>query len=185
MRKEQRIQVRLERASLHHGAAFVAAVRRSRKLHSRWVSPPATLEAFGDYLQAKRNPAHVSYFVIAESQQLVGVININEIVRGLFQSAYLGYYAFAPHQGRGYMSLGLADVLRRAFREHRLHRLEVSIQPANAASIALVTRAGFRREGFSPRYLKIGGRWRDHERWAMTVEDWSRVRRQRAQVGGA
>ena len=167
---------------MRHAEAFVAAVRRSRKLHRHWVSPPNTLAAFRDYIQAKRSPAHVSYFVLA-GEQLVGVININEIVRGLFQSAYLGYYAFAPHNGRGYMSLGLAAVVRRAFREHRLHRLEVSIQPDNAASIALVARAGFRREGFSPRYLKIGGRWRDHERWALTVEDWRSARRPAATEG--
>jgi ribosomal-protein-alanine N-acetyltransferase len=178
-------RIRLERASSRHGAAFVAAVHRSRKLHSRWVSPPATLEAFHDYLQAKRSASHVSYCVLGEVDQLVGVINLNEIVRGLFQSAYVGYYAFAPHQGRGYMSLGLAAVLKRAFGEHHLHRLEVSIQPANAASIALVSRAGFRREGYSPRYLKIGGRWRDHERWAMTIEDWNRARRARAQQARA
>ena len=173
------MQIVLEAASLRHADAFVAAVRRSRRLHRQWVSPPNTLAAFRAYLEAKRSPAHISYFVFAQAQ-LVGVININEIVRGLFQSAYLGYYAFAPHQGRGYMSAGLAAVVRRAFREHRLHRLEVSIQPDNAASIALITRAGFRREGFSPRYLKIGGRWRDHERWAMTVEDWRAASRGQA-----
>jgi len=182
MRNAQGTRIRLERASLRHAAAFVEAVQRSRKLHARWVSPPASLEAFQDYLQSKRGASHVSYFVVAEPEQLVGVININEIVRGLFQSAYIGYYAFAPHHGRGYMSLGLAAVVRRAFREHRLHRLEVSIQPANRASIALATRVGFRREGFSPRYLKIGGRWRDHERWAMTVEDWKHAQRAAGQT---
>ena len=70
------------------------------------------------------------------------------------------------------MSEGLGLLLRLAFRRLRLHRLEANIQPGNAQSIALVRRAGFRREGLSPRYLKIGGRWRDHERWAITVEEW-------------
>jgi [ribosomal protein S5]-alanine N-acetyltransferase len=63
-------------------------------------------------------------------------------------------------------------VLRHAFVELRLHRLEANIQPGNTASIALARRCGFEREGFSARYLKIGGRWRDHERWAIRAEQW-------------
>jgi ribosomal-protein-alanine N-acetyltransferase len=63
-------------------------------------------------------------------------------------------------------------VITHAFNEMKLHRLEANIQPANAASRALVKALEFRREGFSPRYLKINGRWRDHERWAILSEDW-------------
>ena len=65
------------------------------------------------------------------------------------------------------MTQGVRAVMRKAFGAHRLHRLEANVQPANRASLALVGRLGFRREGYSPRYLKIGGRWRDHERWAI------------------
>ena len=89
---------------------------------------------------------------------------------GNFQSAYLGFYTGAPFMGKGYMSEGLRLVLRHAFSRLGLHRLEANIQPANRASIRLVRRAGFRREGFSPRYLKVFGRWRDHERWAIIAE---------------
>ena len=93
------------------------------------------------------------------------------------QSAYLGYYALAPNARQGYMRDGLDLMLRYAFRTLRLHRVESNIQPANRRSIKLVRRAGFVREGYSPRYLKIDGRWRDHERWALLVEDWRARRR--------
>ena len=74
------------------------------------------------------------------------------------------------------MTEGMDLVLRHAFVVLRLHRLEANIQPGNAASTALARRCGFEREGFSARYLKVGGRWRDHERWAIWAERW----RQRA-----
>lgn len=77
------------------------------------------------------------------------------------------------------MTEGLELVLRRAFTELRLHRIEANVQPANGPSIALVRRCGFVREGFSERYLKVGGRWRDHEHWPMYAELW-RERRRRA-----
>jgi len=108
------------------------------------------------------------------SRELVGVINVSEIVHGAFRSAYLGYHAFVPHAGRGYMTEGLGLALRWAFGELRLHRVEANIQPGNRASRRLVRRLGFQREGFSRRYLKVAGRWRDHERWALLAEDWRR-----------
>jgi ribosomal-protein-alanine N-acetyltransferase len=84
-----------------------------------------------------------------------------------FCSGYIGYYAFAGHEGQGLMRAGLRAVVRQAFGAMKLHRLEANIQPGNVASIALVAACGFSKEGYSPRYLKIGGRWRDHERWAL------------------
>lgn len=103
---------------------------------------------------------------------IVGSVEISRIARGNFQSAYLGYGIVAHHRRKGYMTEALQLALRHAFRELRLHRVEANIEPGNEASIALVRRAGFTREGFSRRYLKLGGRWRDHERWALLREDW-------------
>ncbi len=164
----------LEAPSARKRAEFLAAVARSRALHRGLVAPPRTAEAFDRYLARLRSPTAVGYWVRTPERALAGVITVSEIVRGGFQSAYLGYYAFSPHDGHGHMSQGLRAVLTDVFRVHRLHRVEANIQPGNVASRELVRALGFRLEGLSPRYLKIAGRWRDHERWALTVEDWRR-----------
>lgn len=161
----------LETPAPRHEQEFLAAVVRSRRLHGPWVTAPSSSAEYRLYLKERTGPRHIKYFVCDELGGLCGVINLSEIVRGSFQSAYLGYYALMPHAGKGYMSAGLELVIARAFGELDLHRLEANIQPKNERSIALVQRAGFRLEGLSARYLRIAGRWRDHERWAITVED--------------
>jgi [ribosomal protein S5]-alanine N-acetyltransferase len=154
-------------------ARFLAAVRQSRLLHHPWVQPPSTPAAFREYLARRDEPRGAAFFICLEkSADLVGVVNLDDIVRGCFRSAYLGYYAFAPYAGRGLMQKGLAKVVTHAFEKMKLHRLEANIQPGNTASRALVKKLGFQHEGFSRRYLKINGRWRDHERWAILAEDW-------------
>lgn len=159
---------------------FVAAMRASRKLHRPWLTAPTTDEAFETLLRRARDDRYEPMLVCRRDDgAIVGFFTIGEIVRGPLQSAYVGYGAVAAHAGLGYMTEAMELVLDRAFGELRLHRLEANIQPANRASIALVTRCGFVREGFSERYLKIGGRWRDHERWAIRAEQW-RERRARS-----
>jgi ribosomal-protein-alanine N-acetyltransferase len=108
---------------------------------------------------------------VADSR-IIGAIIISQIFLGGFRSAYLGYYVGAQYAGQGYMTEALQLMLQHAFRKLKLHRLEANIQPDNTASLALIKRAGFVREGYSRHYLKIGGRWRDHERWAILAEDW-------------
>jgi ribosomal-protein-alanine N-acetyltransferase len=167
--------------------AFLAAVKASRGLHRGWVEPPASALRYATFVKrfgrsVRSDPltaTHVGYLLFRRDDgALVGVFNLSEIVRGAFQSAYLGYYGFAPHTGNGYMSAGLALVLDEAFGPLRLHRVEVNVQPTNERSIALVRRAGFVREGYSRRYVKIAGRWRDHVRFALLAEDWrNRARR--------
>jgi ribosomal-protein-alanine N-acetyltransferase len=164
--------VRLERPSLRREADYLNGVRRSRALHRGFVTCAATAREYRDYLRRTRQLNQESFFVVTGAGDLAGVINVNEIVRHAFQSGYLGYYAFAPHAGRGLMRAGLALVLERAFGDIGLHRVEANIQPTNRRSIALVGSLGFRYEGLARRYLKIGGRWRDHEHWALIKEDW-------------
>ena len=165
--------VELRRPTLRHERAFLAAVERSRRLHHPWVVAPADSATYRRWLARSRLATRESFLVCdRESGGLAGVINLSEIVRGIFHSAYMGYYGFEPFAGRGFMSRGMALVITRAFRDLKLHRLEANIQPGNTASIRLVERLGFRREGLSPRYLKINGRWRDHERWAVLAEEW-------------
>ncbi|MGH2727780.1 MAG: GNAT family N-acetyltransferase [Actinomycetota bacterium] len=151
---------------------FLKLARASKRLHRNWVFAPATPKAFRDYLgQMRKRNARALIVCRREDDAMVGVFNLSQIVRGPLLSAYLGYWSFAPHAGRGYMTEGLCLVLRHAFGPMGLHRLEANIQPANTRSKALVQRCGFRLEGFSPRYVKLAGRWRGHERWAITVEE--------------
>ena len=103
---------------------------------------------------------------------ITGCMSINNIVGGVFRNGMLGYWIGAPHVRRGYMGEALQLALRHAFRGLGLHRVEANIMPHNDASIALVKRAGFRLEGLSRKYLKIAGRWSDHERWALLAEEW-------------
>lgn len=172
--RRRAVRVFLEPASRRREAEFLERVKASQKLHRPWLTAPHTSEHFRDLVASARKPSKLSFFVCTiETSELVGVINLNEIVRGLFQSAYLGYYAFEPFAGSGYMTEGLALVLDRAFGPLGLNRLEANVQPGNSKSSRLVSRLGFRLEGFSPRYLKIGGRWRDHERWAVLADEWN------------
>lgn len=150
---------------------FLRLARASVDLHHPWYTMPTTPREFGIYLTRFSQATAEGLLVrVRDGGALAGVITIDSIVRGRFQSASLSYAAFAPSAGRGYMSEGLGLVLRYAFQQLRLHRLEASIQPDNQASLALVRRLGFRREGYSPDMLFIDGAWRDHERWAITRE---------------
>jgi ribosomal-protein-alanine N-acetyltransferase len=135
---------------------------------------------YAAYLKRFDSGMHHGFFVIhREADAIVGVINLNNIIRDGFQNAMIGYYAFKPYAGQGLMREGLMLVLEHAFRKLKLHRVEANIQTANRASIALAKKCGFVREGLSRRFVKICGRWRDHERWAILAEDFREKRRQR------
>jgi [ribosomal protein S5]-alanine N-acetyltransferase len=152
---------------------FLALVRESRELHRPWAYPPDRNEQFEELVARSRRDDVVTLLGCrASDMALFGVFTISQIVRGSFQSAYLGYYGHVRYARQGYMREALKIVLDHAFGPMGLHRIEANIQPGNVPSTALALGAGFRLEGFSPRYLLIGGRWRDHERYAITVEEW-------------
>jgi ribosomal-protein-alanine N-acetyltransferase len=154
-------------------AEFIALMRASRSFHRPWATAPTDDEAFDAYLTDSRRPDFEAMLVCRrEDRAILGFFNLSHITRGSLQSAYLGYAIGSVYAHQGYMREGIELVLLHAFAALRLHRIEANIQPGNQASIALARGAGFSREGFSPRYLKIGGRWRDHERWAVLAEDW-------------
>ena len=103
-----------------------------------WVAPPSKPEQFAKHITKYSADNNFSYLARLHDGSLIGCINVNEIVRGAFQSAFLGYYAFLPHSGQGLMKPALAAVIAIAFGNLALHRLEANIQPSNIASIALV-----------------------------------------------
>lgn len=142
-----------------------AAYQKSVPVHYPWTYAP---ENFESYLHQEGR-----YFICLNGDgNIAGTFNISGIIRGYFQSAYLGYEVFSPYAGKGYMREGLKLLLREAFGNLNLHRLEANIQPGNIASIRLVSGAGFTKEGFSRQYLKVGGEWKDHERWAIINPGW-------------
>ncbi|MFF1646663.1 GNAT family N-acetyltransferase [Streptomyces sp. NPDC058240] len=156
---------------------FTTRARESRDLHSPWLFPPDDARAYAAYAGRLIDDPTRAGFLVCErgggsgpADGIAGFININNIVTGAFRCGALGYGAFAHAAGRGLMGEGLDLVLRYAFGPLGLHRLEANIQPGNEGSLALVRRAGFRLEGFSPDFLFIDGAWRDHERWAITAE---------------
>jgi ribosomal-protein-alanine N-acetyltransferase len=168
-------RVRLERPSARREREYLQGALRSKALHRGYVVPASTRGEYRAYLRRARRPSQESFFVVdAESGELAGVVNINDIVRHSELSGRLGYYSFVPHAGKGSMREGLRLVIERAFRELGLHRLEANVQPSNRRSIALVEGLDFRREGMVRGFLKIGNRWRDHERWSLLKEDWRR-----------
>ncbi|WP_320778586.1 GNAT family N-acetyltransferase [Streptomyces sp. CRN 30] len=165
-------RVGIRRFRLADGAEFTARARESKDLHHPWLFPPDDAEAYARYAGRLIDDPTKAGFLVCERETgaIAGFININNIVEGGFLSGALGYGAFAHAAGRGLMREGLGLVVAHAFGPMRLHRLEINVQPGNAASIALARACGFRLEGFSPKMLHVDGAWRDHQRWALTAE---------------
>ena len=105
--------------------------------------------------------------------QLVGEINLSSIQRGPFQSCYVGYWVDEKHAGKGFTPEAVVMVMRFAFEELGLHRVQVAIIPRNDPSRRVMAKLGVREEGIATRYLEINGVWEDHVRHAITAEEWS------------
>jgi [ribosomal protein S5]-alanine N-acetyltransferase len=169
-------RVRIEALSEERRAQALDAMRRSVSFQRPWVTPPTTDPDYNRLLERQAAGELAGFLLVRRSDdEIVGMCNLSQIFRGNLKSAYVGFGAVKGFAGQGYMREGVGLVVSRAFGPMGLHRLEANIQPGNSRSIRLVKSLGFTKEGFSERYLKIGGRWRDHERWAILAENWRRV----------
>ncbi|MBE7159272.1 MAG: GNAT family N-acetyltransferase [Rhodospirillales bacterium] len=154
---------------------FLECTQKSRELHRPWLYTPQTKVEFADYI-GRFDGTHAVALLIChkESREIAGFFTINEIIRGPYQRASVGYGVFTPNERQGYMKEGFRLVVRFAFGKAgcglRLHRLEADIQSENQASERLADRAGFKWEGESSAYIYINKKWTDHERYAITSE---------------
>jgi ribosomal-protein-alanine N-acetyltransferase len=164
-------EVEIQRARRSDAPELIAANLANRDYHRPWVQPFTDQAGFELWFADQQVGASAALIARTSGGELVGTFNISQIFLRGFRSAYLGYYGYRETAGRGLMSGALKLVTRYAFDEVGLHRIEANVQPANTRSRAMIERAGFRQEGFSPRYLKVDGDWRDHERWALLADD--------------
>lgn len=153
-----------------------------RRGNHEWLAPwdatsPRTNRAtrtFAELVEAQGEDARAGRalpLVIDHGGRLVGQVNVSNIVRGSFWSCSIGYWISRSMAGRGFVPTAVALIGDHCLSEMQLHRIEINIRPENVASLAVVRKLGFRDEGLRPRYLHIDGDWRDHQSFALTVED--------------
>lgn len=112
-------------------------------------------------------------FAMFVDNRLIGEINLNNVTRGALQSATIGYWIDQRYAGNAYTSEAVVIVLKYAFEQLRLHRVEICIVPRNERSRKVIEKLGLRDEGIAQRYLQIYGVWEDHIRYAITAEEWN------------
>ena len=127
-----------------------------------WFTEDGQREEIRARLEQHRLGLCVPHVVLSDAGEVIGRISLNTVVRGAFQSASLGYWVRSSANGRGHATAAAAAMLRLAFGELALHRVEAGTLPHNAASQRVLARNGFTRFGLAPQYLKIAGRWQDH-----------------------
>jgi ribosomal-protein-alanine N-acetyltransferase len=106
-------------------------------------------------------------------EAIIGRIALTGVMRGAFLSAHLGYWIAEAHQRQGYMTEAVREVVEFAFDVLGLHRVQAAVMPHNVASLRVLAKLGFRKEGEAPRYLQIAGKWADHNVFAVTSEEWT------------
>ena len=112
-------------------------------------------------------------FGLFVDNSLAGEVNLNNLVRGAQQTGTIGYWIDQARAGHSYVAEGVCVLIRFAFDELRLHRLEVCIIPRNETSRRVMDKLGLRDEGVALRFLEINGIWEDHVRYGITAEEWN------------
>ncbi len=128
-----------------------------------WFTEAGQRQEIGMKLEQSRQGITVPHVVLDDAGAIVGRINLNNVVRGAFQSCSVGYSIRSAANGRGHATSAVRSMVRVAFEEVRLHRVEAGTLVHNAASQRVLERNGFARYGLAPQYLRIAGRWQDHE----------------------
>ncbi|MEQ8824738.1 MAG: GNAT family protein [Filomicrobium sp.] len=123
------------------------------------------------YQREARDDLGYAFGVFDRPGNFLGGVTLGNVRRGVMQCATLGYWLGQPYVGQGYMTESVRRVIQHAFGQLRLHRLEAASMPSNTASIRVLERTGFVKEGLARRYLKISGSWQDHIRFALLAED--------------
>ena len=141
-----------------------------------WPADDLTRSAFRRrlrrYAEDQRNDQAYAYFLFRSGDQvLVGGLTVANLRRGVAQAGSLGYWIGAPYARRGYMTAAVTALIPYAFSTLRLHRLEAACIPTNAASVSLLEKNGFEREGYAREYLCINGQWQDHLLYARLKDD--------------
>lgn len=162
---------------------FVRVDELSRPFWAPWT-PDRELgttaqEAFRGELRrtttGSRVGSHLRLGAFTKQRELVGMFALNEIVRGVFSSAFASWQVSADRLRQGYGTEGVRALLEVAFGAAPsgidLHRVQANVMPSNEASLRIAERVGFRREGLGLRYLKIAGAWEDHVMLAITREE--------------
>ena len=155
---------------------FLRVHTLSRDHFAAWIDDVSPEQRLERALEQSEADARRQVRLIGESSdgRVAGFFNLTDIVRGVFNSAYASWYVNVEFAGQGFGTEGVAALLDIAFAEPAglgLHRVQANVIPANAPSIRLAEKVGFRREGLAQRYLRIAGEWQDHIMYAKTIEE--------------